>query len=149
MNSSLGPKYETRFMDMRPTFISGYKVGKLELSEKPILFEEDGIIILNKKLADFIKINQIPPVIWFSEELLSLFFNQWTHAVWGKWVDPGGVNDGKLVTWSWVESLHKPKEDKRAISLEIEGFRKFIWVLKLIPENHDLELNLYKGVWPD
>lgn len=149
MNSELGPQYETRFVDGSPKFISGYKVGKLELSEKPILFEEDGIVILNKKLADSIKVNNIPHVVWFSDELLYLYFNQWIHAVGGKWMDPGGVNNNKIVQWSWVESLHKPKEDKRAISLEIEGFRKFIWVLKLTPENHDLELNLYKGVWPD
>lgn len=120
------------------------------LDPRPIIYcDTDLHLILNKKLVDSINENCVSHEIWLSDEVLAHWFNRWTHGISAAWIDNRGPHNGKRLGWHWVEQLYEPEKDRRAISLDIEDYRKFIWVFHLTPENYDQRLNIRKGVWPD
>lgn len=122
------------------------------LDPRPILFVDPGNhLIINKKMVDNINDCSVSHEIWLSDECLAVYFNKWTHGLSAVWVDSHGPHYNKRVSWYWVEQLHDPENNRRAISLDIEGYRKFIWVFHLHDSEdwYDRRLNIRKGVWPD
>ena len=131
---------------------SVFDENKWALDPRQILFvEPGGCLIINKKMVDNINECSVSHEIWLTDECLALYFNHWTHGVSAVWLDTHGPHYYKRVAWHWVEQLHNPENDRRAMSLDIEGYRKFIWVFHLHDSEdwYDRRLNIRKGVWPD
>ena len=129
---------------------SVFDENKWALDPRQVIFVDPGNqLIINKMFVDNINNCTISHEIWVTDECLNVYFNRWTHAVSAVWMDEHGPHYNKRIGWSWVERLHEPEKDRRAIKLSIEGYRDFVWVFHLTPENYDQRLNARKGVWPD
>ncbi|AKU45365.1 hypothetical protein MADRUGA_75 [Mycobacterium phage Madruga] len=129
-----------------------FKPDELALDSRQILYSDrESALVINKALADAINENSVGHELWIADETLSLYFNRIVPMFSARWNHPGGIHHGKVVEFSLVEQIHEPENNRRGLSLKIEGYKKFIWVFHLHPQQpwYDRRLNLRLGVWPD
>ena len=141
-------------------FIPQYTKGDKELFDKPVIWDNADMVLINDAMSVAINNLKIPPLIYVGDTLLDYLSGAALEnkSMMGTWVDCRDQHGVQSVKFSWVEDNRLTEFDENkgygGVKLEIEKHdgKKEVWVWMVNheePDSFDVELLCWKAKWRD